>query len=344
MKIIFVKFFDRNPYQRLLADSLEKQGHEVVLLKSIYRFRFLFSLKADVVHLHWPPEFSWELSSMIKLAFFRIWLEVMRVKGTRIVWTVHNLLPHDNRFRRANLNLCRSYASRCDTLICHSALARKVVLRSYRVNPEKVTVTPHGNFIDVYPEGVGRVRFRENRGFSEQDVVVLFFGKIRAYKGLRKFIDSFARSSNTQIRFVVAGSISSESLADELKRFAEREQRLSLEVGYVADSDLRDYFEMADFVALPYESSLTSGAAVLAMSLGKACLATRTAGFESVLDDSGCIFYDSAEVDVLWKQVFECTTSRDMGRANLEKAKQWDWDSIGATTAKAYRRKALEML
>ena len=97
-----------------------------------------------------------------------------------------------------------------------------------------------------------------------------------------------------------------------------------------------------DVVVLPYRRILTSGAAVLAMSFGKPCIAPRAGCVTDILDENGAIFFDPSVSGNLERALRETVDSRhrlrEMGLYNLRRAAAWDWESIGRSTAAVYKQ------
>src|SRR5690606_40109602 len=80
-------------------------------------------------------------------------------------------------------------------------------------------------------------------------------------------------------------------------RDAATSQHVHLHPHFVPDAEIQVYMNAADAVVLPYHDVLTSGAVVLAMSFGKACIAARIGCIPDMLDDAGAILYDPDRSD-----------------------------------------------
>ena len=86
----------------------------------------------------------------------------------------------------------------------------------------------------------------------------------------------------------------------------------------------------ADVVVFPYRDVLTSGALLLAMSFGKACIAPRIGCMGDVLETSGGFLYDLSDEnglpDALARALQENNRLAAMGQRNLCQAEKWNWD------------------
>lgn len=97
-----------NPYQALLADALRRRGWNVSFAdmpRGVFALNCFSATarKVDVLHLHWVnqlighacwsgrPWLRWLRRNLLRLD---VW--VLRARGVRVVWTVHNLVSHES--------------------------------------------------------------------------------------------------------------------------------------------------------------------------------------------------------------------------------------------------------
>jgi beta-1,4-mannosyltransferase len=89
----------------------------------------------------------------------------------------------------------------------------------------------------------------------------------------------------------------------------------------------------------PYRDILTSGAVLLGMSFGRACVAPKIGCIAETLDDAGGILYApgaSALLNAMGQAYARREELETMGQHNLEKARLWSWDRVAAQTLDAY--------
>lgn len=110
---------------------------EALVNLSALTLRFLVS-PPEVIHVQFLPLLEWRLP----LDFW--FLEFCCKRGSKIVLTVHNLLPHDTgeTLKGTFLELYRM----ADQLICHSDHIRARLVAEFSVPFDKVSVIPHGPF------------------------------------------------------------------------------------------------------------------------------------------------------------------------------------------------------
>ncbi|HEX4956324.1 MAG TPA: glycosyltransferase [Thermoanaerobaculia bacterium] len=265
----------RQPYNALLAESLAAQGSEVEELTagSILRRRF------DVLHVHWPERVldpPGSLLAAVLTAGLLAVLAIGRLRGARLVWTVHNLESHDRRHPWLEKLLWRGFLAQLDGVISMSAGGLELARARHPALAElPAVVIPHGSFRPAYPPALARAAARRQLGFGEGDRVVLFLGQIRAYKGVPSLLHAFREVADPRARLIVAGSPGSPELRRQIEAAAAADPRVTLRLGFVPDAELPLLFGAADLVTLPYLEILNSGAAILALDFGRPILVPR---------------------------------------------------------------------
>ncbi len=265
-----------NPYPHLLYRALAARGWEVVdaldFLKRPWR-------PFHILHLHWPESgFGHRgLRRLVLLWPFLLGL-LARLHGARVVWTVHNVRPHDP-VPEGVLRLFHRLLSRLvDGLIFLGPrgmrdFARQDFAPFYRGRPARIV--PHGHYRGFYPDGIGRAEARARFGFSPAERVLLVFGKLRAYKGIEELADVLLRLPDPRIRLLIAGEPHTPEDRRRLRAVRERDRRIRLEDRPFAPEEVQEAFGAADLVVLPYRRITNSGAAILALSFARPVLAPR---------------------------------------------------------------------
>ncbi|GAA3653280.1 glycosyltransferase [Microbacterium marinilacus] len=264
--------FDENPYLNLLALAARADG-----------FRFLGSgtyrelseraagLRAgDVLHVHWTtPLLQQEPSASVasrRLRGLVALLGRLRGRGVRIVWTVHNRLPHELRHPALEVRLYRALAAAADAIHVMSPATPEVVADVVTLDRQKVRVIPHPSYEGVYETGVTREAARASFGLEDDERAALFLGQIRPYKGVSELVDATAlaaRGDGPRLRLMLAGAVKEQSRDEFVASIPDGLPVIS-QLDYVADGDLARWFRAADVAVFPYRSILNSGSVHLA--------------------------------------------------------------------------------
>lgn len=274
-----------NPYQQLLADALEAEGARVAFPRGYRRGLPLRRMleqdgqRPDVLHLHWLGPYLKGRGTIAKALYaVKLLLDVALVRraGVRLVWTVHNLVGHEQTHPRLELWLRRRLARRADALIVHSPRAAAMVSESYRIAQSRLTVIPHGHYRDVYGPPLPMAEARARLGLPREGRVFLFFGMIRPYKGVLPLVAAWAGAPELHAQgvLVIAGEARDADYRAEVIAAAEGVPNLRLMLGRVPDAEVAALFSAADVVVLLFERALTSGTLVLAQSYGRVIVTT----------------------------------------------------------------------
>ncbi|MEH1843267.1 MAG: glycosyltransferase family 4 protein [Nostoc sp.] len=353
IKSIFLPkaFVDGNPYITQLSDNLEKVGIELALPSLSSSTTFFLPLvilreKADFIHLHWlDPFFIYPNQfNLLKLLIVVCQLVLLKSFGIKIIWTVHNLKNHES----INFIFDRIYsiviAELSNAIITHCQVAKEQVLKEFSIrNKHKVYVIPHGNYIDFYENKIEKATAREKLGLKHSNLVFLFLGSIRPYKGVFELIDTFNQLDSDKIQLVIAGRVhhDSQEITDILRQKIANDERIKFFPGFVPTDEIQLYMNACDAVIFPYRDILTSGGVLLAMSFGKACIAPRKGCIGEVLDNAGAFLYEIDDENGLTKAMNSALKKHYelffMGQHNLQLAEEYNWKHIAKMTADVYR-------
>jgi glycosyltransferase involved in cell wall biosynthesis len=323
----------QNPYVSLLGRAMQAQAPALdwwVTADLSPEWAAAHGERIDVLHLHWPELFyqgegTWERARSL-LSFLEV-LSELQARGVALVYTVHNLVPHESPAmaldRLATLWLLR----RADVIHVHDPeTAREVGRLRWGRRREGVWVIPHGHYLDAYPNTRSRAEARRRLDVPDDVFVYLFLGQIRPYKGLDDLLDAFRLAGREQDYLIIAGNARPRDGAyvEHILRRGAADPRLRIRAGYVPDHEVQDYMNAADVCVLPYRRAVTSGSALLAFSFGRPIVAPRLGPFPRLVGASERgLLYDP----------------RDDGElaAALARARDLDLATVGAAT-RAYAR------
>lgn len=265
-----------NPYTLLLGAALAGRGHHVYEYVPLWPGPF--GLTPDVVHVHWPEQLmvsSGPRRSALKQLRLLTDLDLARRRSSTVIWTAHNLQPHDaalrdGRYRDSFLR----FLSRVDGVVHLSAEGERLADRAYPVLADKARIrVPHGDLSVAYT-GMDRDTARRSLGVEEHQALVLLFGRLKPYRGVEHAVRAFVESRPDKVRLLVAGACQDVNLAGRLRRLAhEAGGAVTLELVMLSDEELAVRLAAADLVLQPFIDVLHSGAVHLALGVGVPVLA-----------------------------------------------------------------------
>jgi len=209
---------------------------------------------------------------------------VKKNRHTKCIGLIHNMLPHEKSILD-KMFLPYFVKSMDGFLTLSKAVLHDVTVLDKENKPK--CFTPHPLY-DHFGEIEDKSLAINKLGFDKKYCYMLFFGLVRAYKGLDLLIDAFAdeRLRKYPVKLLVAGEF-----YDDPKSYLEQIERLGLKESviinnrYIADDDVKDYFNAADIVVQPYKSATQSGVTQVAYHFEKPVLVTDVGGLKEIIPD-----------------------------------------------------------
>lgn len=347
LKVFFLPWWSRNPYQSQLTEHLEQLGVEV---KNFNHNSIFFLTPAvirwqpNIIHFHTLYPFylsSNQLTFLCKFFTFFSQVLILKLIGVKIIWTVHDLKNHENIQVRSERIFNIFFARFVFAIITHCEVAKQEVIKSFHLNnDDNIFVIPHANYIDYHENTIDRLEAQRTLGIKDAKLILLFLGLIRSYKGVPELIDAFKQLEEDGVYLVVAGKASNE-LAEQIRQMTRGYDNIKFIPDFVPDDQVQVYMNACDAVVLPYRDILTSGSMILAMSFGRACIAPRKGCIKEILNDSGGILYEPNDENGLFKAIELAVKKKSdllhMGEHNKRVVEQWSWERIAQMTFKVYQ-------
>ncbi len=235
-------------------------------------YRQVRGFSPDVILFEWWQPFFGPLVGTLARWF--------KKRGVKCVIECHNVVPHERTL--VDGLLIRFALSAADHVITHSTNDREDLLAI--VPGMAVTVSP----LPALQE------FSGPSHNSRSGRTILFFGKVRNYKGLDVLLEALPGVlSRVECNLIVVGEFyDSIDKYMELIRRRRIESHVLIDNRYVPNEEVAAIFERADVLVLPYTSASQSGVARISLSNGLPVIASRTGGLsETVIDGvNGLLF------------------------------------------------------
>lgn len=302
---------------------------------------FEVTVNADIVHLHWPEAFyRWAGYGSIKQRTKRFLLavETYKKQGSRIVWSVHNITPHDHVMRGIDYDVYQAIADSTDLFHHHCHCSIKTLADTYNIPGQAENlVVPHGHYLS-YPSGISAQQARQHLNIPDDAYVYLHFGAIRSYKGLDALFSAFRKVQHPKKWLLIAGDYQGMSgkgaWRDNLQmQWAKRmEPRITLHLHTVPSDNIQTFFAASDALVLSHSRGLNSGVAVLGMTFGKLLIGPQLGCIEWVLSQGNNLTYpvnsQTGLVDAMTQAAqIVPQTAFD---SNSAAAASWTWDNIAS--------------
>ena len=283
--------------------------------------REILAGKPDLVIFQWwHPYFAPCYRSLLR-----------KLKGVKTLFICHNVFPHE-RFP-LDRALTKMVLKRGDFFITHSK-TDAADLRSIRKDAA-ICEAVHPTYDAFQFHNLTQKQARQKLGLGEQGQVLLFFGFVREYKGLKHLIAALPEITQRLpgAHLLIVGDFGKDK-QEYLDLIAQNkvEQFLSIYDGYIPDQEVEQYFAASDLVVLPYESATQSGIVQIAYGFERPVVATNVGGLPDVVlhEKTGYLVppKDSKALADAVVRFFEEQKAADFAQNIHKEAARYSWDRM----------------
>ena len=256
-----------NPYLNAIYSRITSMGIEPVGWRDSSS-----AASFDIIHIHWPNHLLGSKPGGLSRARGLTWLNylrLMRRRGSKVVWTAHNLRPHRMLMTSSEWDsIFERFASNVDGVVHLSQASVDIVNDVYPTLWRLPSIViPHPHYLDVVvpaPEAEPGSPLRE----------LLCVGRVQRYKELETAVETVGSLAARGVHLTIAGHCDDEQLQRELGDRSERNTRLDFR--HVPDDELSMLAGRHDAILIPQSEFLNSGVVFLALSLGRPAIVART--------------------------------------------------------------------
>ena len=300
-------------FNEALSKAFTANGDQVSIYSFYFQYpKFLFPGTSQVTAGD-PPEqliirttlssvnpFSWwKTARLIReekpdLVLVRYWLPFMapalgtvcrliRKRKIPVIAITDNVIPHESRI--GDSAFTSYFVKSCDGFV---TMSRAVLddLKKFTATDKK-TFLPHPIY-SIFGKLKSKTEARKNLDFEQGRKIILFFGFIRAYKGLDLLIEAMAdpRIRQHNVQLIVAGEF-----YEDAKPYFEKVKALDLESDIIFKQEfipkemVADYFCAADIIVQPYKHATQSGITQIAYHFERPMLVTNVGGLAEIVFD-----------------------------------------------------------
>jgi D-inositol-3-phosphate glycosyltransferase len=258
-------------------------------------------------------------------------------RHTSVICIFDNVIPHEKRV--GDKILTRYFTNSIDGAIAMSETVRNDLNIFRQELPVKLS--PHPLF-DNYGLPVGRAEALKNLNLDENYSYLLFFGFIRAYKGLDLLIDAFSdsRLRNRKLKLIVAGEFYED---DKPYRALIKKYNLESEIilfdHFIKDTEVPFFFCASDLVIQPYRTATQSGVTQIAFYFEKPMLVTDVGGLREIVQDGNCGYVVKPEPVSITEAVIDYFDNSRMIQftEGVKKEKEkFSWDKMTKAIIEVY--------
>lgn len=256
---------------------------------------------------------------------------------TPVIVEIHDPAPHpgdQKQHRLRNRIPSALLRKRASSLIAHGQFCREAVIQQAHFPPAFVHSIPLGSLANL--------RQLTDAQVQEEPHTILFFGRMREYKGLQYLVQAepLISAQVPDVSIILAGSGPDLSRCETMMV---NPRRFEIHRGFISPLDMVRLFQRASVVVLPYLEASQSAVITTAFTLGKPVVATKVGGLPDVVDNGveGYLVPSrdaTALADAITRLLQNSQERAKFGRAALAKAHgPLSWPAIADQVSTVYR-------
>ena len=213
------------------------------------------------------------------------WTICRLLRHSKILFICHNVFPHERFW--GDKFITKQTLKNGNHFIVHSS-KDEADLKSLKISISyRKTVLPTYNIFKLH--NLRKDESRQLLNISPNENILLFFGFVRKYKGLKYLLQAMPDivESLKKIRLLVVGDFGDDKdIYIQMIKNSKIQSYVNIYDEYIPNDEVEKFFSASDLVVLPYESATQSAIIQIAYGFSKPVIATNVGGLpEVVLDD-----------------------------------------------------------
>ena len=254
---------------------------------------------------------------------------ILRRKKIKVGYIIHNVLPHEQHFY--DPLLAKMALSQANVFLAQTTTEKQ---RLQKLLPQsEVMVCSLPAYYFLADRQIPKEEARNRMGIQLDRPLILFFGIVRPYKGLKYLIDSMAllkreNPSNLPLLLVVGEIWEDKSLYQDQIKQLDLQDCVRLDNRYVPDEEAAIIFSGVDMLVAPYIDGTQSAAVGLALGFGLPLVVTElVAGGISEENKQNIQVVKAADAEAI-SQAIQKVISDPGPKNNKEIKGEEDWKKL----------------
>ena len=203
-------------------------------------------------------------------------------KHCKVISILDNVVPHEPHFFDAPMTRYFLKGSTGSVTLCEA------------VSKDLLALKPDAEYTVIQHPLYSHFGMKKDRSEAERKLSlkpgkknILFFGLIREYKGLDILLEAF-RDLDDSYQLIIAGE--PYGSFDKYQKIIDSlpgKDRIFMDLKYIKDSEVSDYFSAADIAVLPYRSATQSGISSVSYHFEVPMIVTNVGGLKETIGDRG---------------------------------------------------------
>lgn len=323
----------KNPYQSLMVKGL-RENKNLIVIKG-YSSRYIGILLSSIIyrpqyiHFDWINKYylkKYSITTIISSLWFLIQIVIItKLLRTEVVWTMHNLSPHDSKQLKINEIVQKLFIKNCKWIRVFSTLTISRIANKFNISKNKIISVPEGSYVDYYPNEITRIEARKKMRIGREKMF-LYIGTIKPYKGIIDLIKIFSKINDDNIKLIIAGKVTNRTYLKKITQLIDNNNSIKLVNQFIDPNALQIFFNAADAVILPFKNIENSGSAILAMGFKKIIITPNLGVLPDRLKNQKEFLYTNDLMEKIYKVLsMNYKDIEKIGQKNFIELKNYNW-------------------
>ncbi len=263
----------KNPYYTMIGEELISRGIDFKYINDYQKIEEILEKRPILVHFHQPePYYHAENKekTLIKANEFLEKLRNIKINGAKVVFTMHNLVPHNRKFQDIDEMVNRELCKLSDRIVVLGQCAKEILVDT-GVNTE-ISVINHPSYRGYYGPIPNKNQTRKELDLPTNAMIFGNVGHIKPYKGLEFIIEAFTKfsdlqKSSKQLVLCLVGSAHDNAYIKFIQEKYSKKNILIINRD-LSDSDLIKFVSVMDYSVFAFKDIWASSSVVLSISYG----------------------------------------------------------------------------
>ncbi|MFZ0452355.1 MAG: glycosyltransferase [Ignavibacteriaceae bacterium] len=262
--LLYKKFIE-GEVNGIQIESISFFAHPEIVLSKIKN-------EKSVLHYHWL-EIS-DLQSLLGMIWKLCWISLYKLIGGKIIWTIHNEIPHSNNFVFLNRFISKYMSRLADKLQVHCKSAIDIMMPVLNVQRNKFFIINHPEFPVKFLGKEKAVKLLNDKissgDIKKEDTLFLMFGEITEYKGIKEVVEIF-NNLDKKNKLIIAGVIKkgNQNYFKRILLSIKNKEQVLIYNKRISDGDVPVFFNACDAAVFNFSDILTSGSVAIALNYNK---------------------------------------------------------------------------
>jgi glycosyltransferase involved in cell wall biosynthesis len=229
-------------------------------------------------------------------------------------------------------------------IVVHEHYFRKIAIKSYGIDPQKISVIPHG--VEMLKADDTQTA-RRHLGVPKNAQAVLFMGYATGYKGIDLLIEGFSRyAKENKNAYLIIGAGKHPKLKNDetyLKEYERLQQKAASSIpigqytwqGFIKESEITAYYSASDVSIYPYTTAMSSsGPMSFAIGYEKPFLVSTA--FEAIFNTTPQLLFERTPKVLAERLGYFFSYQNDYAQISSTLKQQRDWNHVAVLTLQAY--------